>query len=96
MPNEIKAIRRDLPLFFLLIDICYLNLSRIESHSLIADRLIHTKLLRAKHSRKKKDTLRKKVTAALNLLNENPDRVAELIELVKSLANRGKSRKLAK
>jgi hypothetical protein len=76
---------RERQLFLLLMDICHFGLGEIKSHQLIADRL-HKKLPQKYPRIKKSKTgkimrpeLRKKVTAALKLFYERPDRVKQLL-----------------
>ena len=85
VPDEIKTLRREYDLLVLLLDICSLKLSRINS-SLIAERLRQKLPIKYPRERPTKATgkivtpsLRKKVAAALKLLHEDPARVEKML-----------------
>ena len=87
VPDEIKTVRREYALYFLLLDICSLRLSEIKNFSLIAARLRRKLPKKYPTERPTKATgkmvtpsLRKKVAEALKLLHENPTRVKKMLE----------------
>jgi hypothetical protein len=94
VPNDIKALKRDLKLFFLLTDICRLRLNKIRNNSFVADQLRkkfpddYPPTRKTKAEKVVRRSLSKEVGAALKLL-QNPTRLDELFSLYETACGTG-------
>jgi hypothetical protein len=93
IPNEIKALKRDLKLFFLLTDICRLRLNKIRSNSFVADQLRkkfpdnYPPTRKTKTEKVVRPSLSKEVGAALKL-PQNHTRFDELFAIYEAAYRR--------
>jgi hypothetical protein len=98
VPNEIKALKRDLKLFFLLTDICRLRLNKIRSNSFVADQLRkkfpddYPPTRKTKTEKVVRPSLSKEIGAALKLL-QNHTRLDELFGIYEAAYRRAALKK---